>query len=351
MLNANPPQALRSRLSEIDALRGIAALLVVLFHFSTRYDVIYGHTTSPIVTLPWGHYGVNLFFMISGFVIFMSLDRTRTALDFVVSRLSRLFPTYWAAIIVTTLAVSFLGLPNREVSLPDTIANFSMIHNLFGVPHVDGVYWTLEIEMLFYCWALLAFSLGWLSRVHLLLMVLFSIRLIDFWCGRYFQLELPALISHLLILDYIAWFSAGIMIYRLVMGSNTRKLDAALLLGAVALTMVVEGYRLGAIMVFCIMVLYGSAIGRLPLNRRWLVWLGAVSYPWYLLHQNVGYALIRRLEAAGLSADIAIGLSGLATIAIAFLLLVFIDRPAIKWLREQYMKKKQVFLDKYYKAV
>lgn len=351
MLNVNRPQALRSRLGEIDALRGIAALLVVLFHLSTRYDSIYGHTTAPLVSLPWGHYGVNLFFMISGFVIFMSLDRTRTALDFVVSRLSRLFPTYWAAIIVTSLVISMLGLPDREVSLPDTIANFSMIHNLFGIPHVDGVYWTLEIEMLFYCWALIAFSLGWLTRIHLLLAVLFSIRLIYFWCHRYFQLELPIIISHLLILNYIAWFSAGIMIYRLVMGSSTRNLDLGVLFCAVALTTVVEGYRLGAIMILCITVLYGAAVGRLPLNRRWLVWLGAISYPWYLMHQNVGYAMIRRLEAMGLSANIAIAVSILGTVTIAYLLLIFIDRPAIKWLREQYKQKKETLLNKYYKAV
>lgn len=141
------------------------------------------------------------------------------------------------------------------------------------------------------------------------------------------------------------------MIYRLVMSSTTRKLDSGLLLAAVVLTTVVEGYRLGAIMVLCIMVLYGAAVGRLPLNRRWLVWLGAISYPWYLVHQNVGYALIRKLEAAGSNADIAIGLSALASAAIAYLLLIFIDRPAIKWLREQYIQKKQMFVDKYYKAV
>jgi peptidoglycan/LPS O-acetylase OafA/YrhL len=351
MFFLNKPTTLRSRLSEIDALRGIAALLVVLFHLTSRYDTIYGHTSAPVISLSWGHYGVNLFFMISGFVIFMSLDRTRTALDFVVSRLSRLFPTYWAAIIITTLVVAILGLPDRELSLRDTLANFSMIHNLFGVAHVDGVYWTLEIEMIFYCWALIAFSVGWLSKVHLLVAILLSTRLVDFWCQRYFQFEFPALISHLLILKQIAWFGAGIMIYRIVTGSATRRKDLVLLLGAIALTTIVEGYRLGAIMLVCATVLYSAAVGRLPLNRPWLIWLGTVSYPWYLIHQNVGYAFIRHFGSMNLPSNIAIGLAGLISITLAYLLLVFVDRPAIKWLRHQYIQTKQLVLDRYFKAI
>lgn len=329
----------QSRMPEIDALRGIAALSVVLYHYTSRYDTIFGHATDPLFTLSWGHYGVNLFFMISGFVIFMSLDRTRTPLDFVVSRVSRLFPTYWAAIVITTLGVGLFGLLGREVTAGSTVANFGMLHNLFGVPHVDGVYWTLEVEMLFYCWALLAYSFGLLHRVHYLIASLFILRLAYFIAARYFQLELPVLPFRLLILQYIPWFAAGMMIYRLALNSRPSRADAIILATSLGLTIAVEGYRMGAVMAGCGIILYAAALGRTPLNHRWMIWLGAVSYPWYLIHQNIGYIAIQRGEALQLSANASIVVAFGLSLALAYALTVLIDRPAMAFLRQLYRNK------------
>lgn len=54
------------RILELDALRGLAALAVVLFHYTTRYDQLFGYSEPLAVNVSWGHYGVDLFFMISG---------------------------------------------------------------------------------------------------------------------------------------------------------------------------------------------------------------------------------------------------------------------------------------------
>lgn len=146
------------RLVEIDALRGVAALAVVLFHYTTRFTDLFKPGTLPAISFPGGHYGVNLFFIISGFVIFMTLDKTQRPLDFVVSRFSRLFPAYWAAIFLTFFICHWLGLPGKLVGAETALANIAMLHGLFGVAHVDGVYWTLEVELLFYCGMLLLYS-------------------------------------------------------------------------------------------------------------------------------------------------------------------------------------------------
>lgn len=89
------PNSRPDRLVEVDALRGVAALAVVLFHYTTRFTDLFQPGVPPAVSFPGGHYGVNLFFIISGFVIFMTLEKTARPLDFVVSRFSRLFPAYW----------------------------------------------------------------------------------------------------------------------------------------------------------------------------------------------------------------------------------------------------------------
>ena len=137
-----------NRLVEIDALRGVAAMAVVLFHYTTRFAELYAPKTLPSLSFPDGHYGVNLFFIISGFVIFMTLEKTSRPMDFVVSRFSRLFPAYWFAILLTFSITHLLGLPGKLVDLSTAFANLIMIHSFFHVPHVDGVYWTLEVELI-----------------------------------------------------------------------------------------------------------------------------------------------------------------------------------------------------------
>ena len=93
------------RVRELDVLRGLAAAAVVLFHYTVRYGALYGYPAPPSVRVPTGFYGVEVFFCISGFVIFMTLDRTRRPMDFVVSRVSRLWPAYIVAIAVTFAVV------------------------------------------------------------------------------------------------------------------------------------------------------------------------------------------------------------------------------------------------------
>jgi len=88
--------------------------------------------------------------IISGYVILMSIDRSRSALTFAVSRFGRLFPAFWASCAVTYGVVSLMGLALREVALRDALLNLTMIPVSLGVGRIDGVYWTLEVELTFY---------------------------------------------------------------------------------------------------------------------------------------------------------------------------------------------------------
>ncbi len=131
------------RVGELDALRGLAALAVVAFHYTTFYQQEQGHVLPLGFGFPAGNYGVHLFFMISGFVIFMTLERTRTAMDFVVSRFSRLFPAYWAAMAITMVVVFTLGMPKQRIGIADLAANLTMLQGFLGFDNLDGSYWTL----------------------------------------------------------------------------------------------------------------------------------------------------------------------------------------------------------------
>src|SRR3954471_5447882 len=102
--------AAAARLVELDALRGVAVLLVVAFHYTARFAEAYPAAGAGAPDFSFGAYGVHLFFIISGFVIIMTVDRSERAADFVVARFSRLFPAYWTAILITS---AVLWLPGR----------------------------------------------------------------------------------------------------------------------------------------------------------------------------------------------------------------------------------------------
>ena len=109
----------QQRLQALDALRGIAALAVVLFHYLPYYHELYGHSFTPWAWLEFGRYGVHLFFILSGFVIFMTLERTRSAGWFAMARSMRLLPGLWAGIVITWLFVAALGeTPGQDAGLP-----------------------------------------------------------------------------------------------------------------------------------------------------------------------------------------------------------------------------------------
>lgn len=324
------------RLQEVDALRGLAALAVLLFHYTTRYEQLYHHTQPLAWSVPWGHYGVNLFFVISGFVIYMTLHRTQHPMDFIVSRFSRLYPAYWCSIVVTTLVVALLGLPNREYSLATTLANFLMFHGLLGVAHVDGVYWTLEIELLFYCGALLLYGVGWLQRIHWVIYGLLLLRLTYHLADIWYGLDLPWIVSHLLILEHLPWFTCGIALYRLSKQEGAQKQNISLIICAI-LSLSIEGKLLLPLLAICFsIVIWLVCQGHLTILRnRLLVWLGTISYTLYLLHENIGWALLRHMEPH-IPPFVAIILASCSTVVLASLVTLYVEQPAMRWIRSRY---------------
>ncbi len=329
----------RGRLGQVDALRGVAALAVALFHFTSRFVELYGSGQTPLVAVRHGHLGVNLFFIISGFVIFMTLARTQRPMDFIVSRFSRLFPSYWAAIVLTFLVMLWLGLPHKAVGLKDALANFLMIHGIFGVPHVDGVYWTLEVEMLFYAGMFLLYRLRWLGQTHWVLLGMLGVRLLYTVMERVWGIDLPWIAFRLLILQYIPWFSLGICIYQLSQTSpaQSRAWPLGVATAAILTLAIVESVLMGALALAFASMVFLAASGHL----RWLewpvfIWLGAISYPLYLLHENIGWSVQLRLLAAGVPIDVTILLVLALALAAATAMTHSVERPAMRWIRERY---------------
>jgi peptidoglycan/LPS O-acetylase OafA/YrhL len=156
------PEKSGDRALGLDVLRGLAALIVLFQHFTSNYQLYYGHHGTLPFAVTCGERGVQLFFMISGFVIFMSLDRARSVADFAFARVARLMPTYWLCIILTTVVVRLLSMPDgtHGQSLGYVLWNIPLLWPLSLNHYVDGVYWSLFCEALFYIAMALLVAVG-----------------------------------------------------------------------------------------------------------------------------------------------------------------------------------------------
>ncbi len=329
------------RLLEVDALRGLAALSVLLFHYTTRLTELFPAAGSPSFAVPTGYFGVNLFFIISGFVIFMTLERTTRGRDFWLSRLGRLFPAYWVAIAATFTICHLLGLPGKLVNWQTALANLVMVHGLFGVAHVDGVYWTLEVEMLFYCGMFLLYRLRWMAHIHWFLCALMVLRLAHFAMVQRWDMGLPWIVYRLLILQYLPWFALGIAVFRTSQDTPPRiHHGMAMTVGLALVTLwICESAAVAGLAVVFAMAVYGAARSQLALLRMGpLVWLGGISYSLYLLHENIGWAIQLRLMEWQLSPDLALLVALASVLVLADLCRRYVELPAVRWART--MRKK-----------
>ena len=325
MTNTSQPD----RLIELDALRGVAAVMVLLFHYTWQAPHVVPEVCTVAHGVSWGSYGVELFFAISGFVMFMTLERTQRSADFVVSRFARLFPAYWAGIALTTLTLALLG-PASLAQPPGVVAiNLTMLQGFLYLPSVDGVYWSLTIELAFYAcmWAL--WRVRALGRIEQILLVWIALKAV-WWLFP----DLPSRLGLLLVTQYIPYFAVGIASYRVWSGERRWREQLPVLACGLMVTVLTE--PVPAVLVYLADFTIFAALVQRRLDRLRhpvLLWLGALSYPIYLVHQFVGYAVMGAIERAGGS----VWLATAAAVAIAFAaaqaIHVAIEAPALAAIR------------------
>jgi peptidoglycan/LPS O-acetylase OafA/YrhL len=347
-MSGESPAGRTRRIQGLDGLRGIAAMSVAFYHWSLAASefVPYAETwMAPWPQLIWlwpwnfGGQGVALFFMISGFVILMSLDHCRSTKDFVVGRFSRLFPAFWLAVSVTWLVR--VGLGGEHISLGTYLANLTMLPDALNAQYIDGVYWTLAVELKFYALAFITWKLGGLRHIERVCMV---------WLGLAVANKVMDITGHTtsinqwlgtwLILPHASLFSAGIMLYRLhTAGANWLRL----LLLCAALAMVIVGgvAAKGFVAVASALAIFAACRGSFTqvLNTRFMVYLGTLSYSIYLYHDAIGFHLMKRLHAMGASPGVMMLASAISCLILAALAQAWVEAPAQAWIKQSFLKK------------
>jgi len=338
------------KLVALDLLRFVCAMLVVAFHFGASYARHPDATAAGafaglavpdlFVASSWfGWIGVELFFVISGYVIALSARNATPGL-FLQRRVLRLAPAAWVCASVTAIALLWSGADSAG-----TIGShwFGSVLFLPWLPQIDASYWTLGIEVNFY---LLIAACLWRGGAAALEPLSRTLALASgaFWAGHFLTGAglgvTPSSGFSLLLLPHGCFFALGMFLER---RARSGDVPPRAMMGLVLVTCAIEianqtTERMQAVQVatgfiipiaiFIAGLLVVAYADRLAIGGRWAriaATLGLASYPLYLIHQDAGAVLMAAAMRSGVAFPVALSTTAAAAIAAALLCTLFAE--------------------------
>lgn len=333
-----------ARIPALDLLRFAAALAVTLYHYVSCYPAPADAALMPVAAVSavtrYGYMGVDLFFMISGFVILWS-SWDRGALDFTISRITRLYPSFWASLIFTALCIWLLAplvphVPVPALTARTIAANATMLPAVLKAPLIEGVYWTLEIEIRFYALVFVLLLFRSLHRIEPLLYAWLALTIASLF------VQLPWVLNYLGLIPYGAFFASGCLFFLVMSKGWSIARGLGLLVGLIT-SMAVAAEQRGqfltadstsAVVVPALVAVF-FALFLVVIRRgnagpaRTSYWLGALTYPMYLTHAMIGLLLYELMRpSVGVVASLAV--ITVLSFIIAIALTITVDIPARK---------------------
>lgn len=319
-------------LRSVQALRAFAALSVLAFHIGQWMP-------APKAI---GSAGVDLFFVISGFVLWLAVSRRDPSpLTFLRDRAIRILPLYWlaTAVVIGLVLIDPANLPTIKLTWSHLAASFSLIpHNdPNGDPFpVLPVGWSLTYEAVFYALVAVSLTMPKARRLSGL-----TIGLILVWLLGYVVYPLGPLFANPLMLEFLA----GVLIGQLYLGRRLPSAAISLVLGLVGISMFVlqagavrdPGYwralAWGGPSALIVLGAVGLEAGRRWRDLPWLSRLGDASYSLYLWHWPIVWLVGRWLAPnhGWVFAGVAAGLS----LVVALVSYAFVEKPALIALRRR----------------
>jgi peptidoglycan/LPS O-acetylase OafA/YrhL len=319
----NSPTAISDRLTHVDALRGLAALAVCLFHFSRHRSGFPPDGSILKAFCQYGYLGVEIFFVISGFIIPLALFKSRYRIAhfhlFLAKRVMRIDPPYLTtavlSILLFSISASFKG-TSYPVSIPALVAHIGYLNSILKLSWAVPIFWTLAIEFQYYLFIAVCFPVFTVSDKKIPIA----------FCLVFILSGLVTSYSPLM-LYYSPLFACGFFCYLKKQG----QIDNGLTILLLSLSFLSVHHKLGiesalACALACLLILFTW------LTHSTLSFLGKISYSLYLLHIPVGTRMINMLFRIPffLSHEyLAFWLSVAVTILISYGFYHIIERPSI----------------------
>lgn len=322
----------------LQMLRGAAATLVVLFHLQAA-AVGEGFSPGILAAFVGGEAGVDVFFVLSGFVIFRAAEGRPdwSAAAFLRQRFWRIVPPYWAALALTLAALAALGVLRGDWSDWPSFGRIAVSTALLPLPdQVMAVAWTLTVEGLFYLlFAATFFRFGAGGAIAALILWAVVTQGVKFS-----QVSLPAAFGLILYSGMIEFLYGGLI--ALGIRANWKAgAQLAVLAGALGLGAVVSGLipldwgREWVAGLPSAALVYGFAAGGWRMPNWALVW-GEASYLLYLLHLLVFSVVGTLLKMAGIAPYGSVPMLliiGAMALAVSVAATFWVERPYRRWTR------------------
>ncbi|EQA0783120.1 acyltransferase [Escherichia coli] len=312
---------MNNKLSSVQILRGLAALSVVLFHYRFWLSPLYGDLTIPNKYLSWGSAGVDLFFVISGFIMMHITSRKpsgiKSAIFFSVERLTRISPTYFIALFTAFYFTWEVGIFVDQAKVENLLSalTFSPFTDAYPPLYVDagGIFvirWTLNYELYFY----LVFALCLLFNKRtsgIVVWIMITILVGYMLTGNVtlstsgYKTGTPELsfLTNPIVIEFALGILAGHTVRSAKSWSNRLKYSFTAISALIFMTAVfngsIEGYNLktGIIAYFLLVAFVINDEVITKITPSFFVMLGDISFSWYLLHNQVGSYISWQVEA------------------------------------------------------
>lgn len=345
-------------LLSIQYLRGIAAIYVVLYHFRIYLNDNLLIKNLGDVLFDYGYFGVDLFFMISGFVIVLSTEKKSEKKDFIIKRLFRIYPVYLFILSI------YIYLDWDHIINIDLLKSIFFIHLNYLKPapfygySIITTAWTLSYEIIFYFLFFISFSISHKYRVLICtILITFLFAIINLYFNNNFAYSAYGSINYnglfcgllkILSSQMIFEFIFGMILYVIYKNINF-KLYLMPIIGIVFLFSIVliispanSGHGVFNIGLGCFFLLFSLIFLEKNHNIfiiKPLIFLGNISYSLYLSHLLV-YRLILRDNFLlfkyinQLDATIKLFSITLLCILVSYFLYILIEKPSIKLARK-----------------
>ena len=352
---SNLPKRKSNRILELDAIRALSCLNLLLFHFTYVYQNKYGFASPLGFTFPYGKYGVQLFFMLSGMVNAMTLLSKRKPADFLAARCIRILPSYWLVILMNVVLFALIPMYHTTPTVDATVANLTTMPNLFGFENMEPVTWTLQVEMLFYGFLMMLFVTGLLDKPLRTMLAAISICLVCCSLFSWFQVAYPQSVwngrfkfaEDLFFMRNLPLFAMGILLNEI---RCKRGKTWLLGLGILASGMVFHAVDLREHNPIATVLLFGmltaGAFGKIPI-LRWkpLIYISFISYSLYLFHNNLGSSVMKLLENFGCPPLLTVVLATAFAIGAGSAVTYWFEQPITKYLRGRWVMVKAAYAE------
>ncbi len=314
---------------QIEGLRGAGALLVLFYHVFCRYQQIFLESSIWWIA-PWGTIGVAFFLMISCFYLvdFTQNTESFSLYKFLLNRIKRLWPCYALSITITAIAVHLFYLPERMSTWLDYLVNLTMVNGFIGVPYVDGAHWYLSTLLA------ILFVMGIAKKLGIEKNPYFYLG----WMGirftlRYISIPYKNGIAAVLGGSYVGYVCITIAAKAILtaLQQKTQKPLEMIQWGIVFVCGIgLVGIQLGIVKMIlvlaCLFIFLLCVLEKLPfMSNPFLLFMGSVSYPLYLIHQNIAFEVEYYLTLWTGEYHYLYGIAAIAVVSVFTALLYWVD--------------------------